>query len=107
MDKRVVKRSIALMLVLLMGVTLVACSTTLKGTYTSTEGLIEQSFTFDKDHNVQMSAFGIEVDGTYQIKDGKITITYSLLGLSYDWVKNFKKDGSSIFIDGNEFKKEK
>lgn len=107
MNKRVVKRSFALLLALLMGVTLVACSTTLKGTYTSTDGLIEQSFTFDKDHNVQMSAFGIEVDGTYEIKDGKITITYNLFGLNYDWVKSFKKDGSSIFIDGNEFKKAK
>ena len=38
---------------------------------------------------------------------GEITITYSLLGLSYDWVKSFKKDGSSIFIDGTEFVKEK
>jgi transcriptional regulator with XRE-family HTH domain len=52
-------------------------------------------------------AFGIEVEGEYLIEDGEITITYSLLGLRYDWVKSFEKDGSSIFIDGTEFVKEK
>lgn len=107
-QKNVFKKLVAaLLLVCVMVCTLTACTTTLKGTYTSKEGLVEQSFTFKEDNKVEVSAFGIDVEGEYLIEDGKITITYSLLGLSYDWVKSFEKDGSSIFIDGTEFVKEK
>lgn len=83
-----------------------ACATKLNGTYTS-EGLIKQSFTFKEDNVVVMSAFGIEAEGTYVIEDDTITITYSLLNISYDWEKSFEKDGDSIFIDGIEFIKQK
>lgn len=108
MIKRKIFRSITVVLLVCMMVcTLTACTTTLNGTYTNKEGLIEQSFTFKEDNKVEVSAFGIEVEGEYLIEDGEITITYSLLGLSYDWVKSFEKDGSSIFIDGTEFVKEK
>ena len=101
------KRIVALILVCVMMCVLTACATTLKGTYTIKEGMVEQSFTFLEDSKVELSAFGIDVDGEYTIEDGEITITYSLLGLRYDWVKSFEKDGSSIFIDGVEFVKEK
>ncbi len=96
----------ALLLICMTICMLTACTTKLSGTYTSADGLIKQSFTFKDDNKVAMSAFGIEVEGEYVIEDGEITITYSLLGLSYDWVKDFKKDGNSIFIDGTEFIKE-
>ncbi|MBR4864571.1 MAG: hypothetical protein IKU07_08340 [Oscillospiraceae bacterium] len=107
MKRNVVKSMIALLLVCVMVGTLTACTITLKGTYTSNEGLVEQSFTFKDDNKVEVSAFGIDIEGEYLIEDGEITITYSLLGLSYDWVKSFEKKGSSIFIDGTEFVKEK
>ena len=107
-QKKVFKSVVAIVLLAcLMVCTLTACTTKLMGTYTSKEGLIKQSFTFKEDNKVEVSAFGIEVEGEYVIEDGEITITYSLFGLSYDWVKSFKKDGSSIFIDGTEFVKEK
>ena len=101
------KRIALLLLVGVMLFTLAACKTTLNGTYTSKDGLIKQSFIFKEDNKVEVSAFGIEVEGEYVIEDGEITITYSLFGLSYDWSKSFKKDGNSIFIDGTEFVKEK
>lgn len=85
---------------------LTACSTKLSGTYTNDDGLVKQSFTFKDDNTVEVSAFGIEVEGEYLIKNDIITITYSLLNLSYDWEKSFKKDGDSIFIDGVEFIKD-
>lgn len=108
MTKRIrIERIMAAFLVCVLVCTLTACTTTLSGTYTSKEGLVEQSFTFKEDNKVEVSAFGIEVEGEYLIEDGEITITYSLLGLRYDWVKSFEKDGSSIFIDGTEFVKEK
>jgi hypothetical protein len=108
MDKRKKGRSlVAVLLICVMVCTLTACASSLSGTYTSKEGLIEQSFTFKDDNKVEVSAFGIDVEGEYLIEDGEITITYSLLGIKYDWVKSFEKDGSSIFIDGVEFVKEK
>ena len=94
------------LLICLLVFTLASCTTKLHGKYTS-DGIIKQSFTFKDNDKVDVSAFGIDVEGDYVIKDGKITITYSLLGLSYDWVKSFDKKGNSIFIDGTEFVKEK
>ena len=55
---------------------------------------------------MEVSAFGIDVEGEYLIEDDTITITYSFLNLSYDWKKSFEKKGNSIFIDGTEFIKE-
>jgi len=84
---------------------LTACSSRLNGTYTNKEGLVEQSFTFVDDSKVFVSAFGVNVEGEYQIEDNKIIITYSLLNVSYDLEKSFIKNGNSIFIDGTEFVK--
>ena len=104
--QKTIKRIVLMVLVLAMAFALASCTTKLKGTYTTTEGLIKQSFTFMDDGVVKVSAFGIDVEGKYVIEDGKITITYSLLNISYDWEKSFSKDGDSIFIDGTEFVKE-
>ena len=107
MEKKVLRRIAAMMLSCVMLCSMTACTTTLNGTYNNTEGLIDQSFTFQKDNRVEMSAFGIEIEGDYLIEDGVITISYDLLGLNYTLEKSFEKDGSSIFIDGVEFVKEK
>lgn len=101
------KRIGAMLLVCVMLCALAGCATTLKGTYTNKEGLINQSFNFQEDNRVEASAFGIEIEGDYVIEDGKITIDYDLLGLNYTWEASFEKDGSSIFINGVEFVKEK
>ena len=105
--KKTMKNTLALLLVCGMLFALISCSTALHGTYTSKDGLVEQSFTFKDNNKVDVSAFGLHVEGDYAIKDGKITITYSLLGLSYDLVQDFEKKGNSILIDGTEFVKEK
>ena len=97
---------VATLLACVLVCSLVACTTKLSGTYT-TEGLIKQSLVFKENDVVAVSAFGFDVEGTYVIKDGKITITYSLMGLSYDWEKSFDKNGDSIYIDGTRFVKEK
>lgn len=107
LQSKVFKRIITAMLLCVLVCTLAACTIGLKGTYTSTEGLVEQSFTFKDDNKVEVSAFGIDIEGDYVIEDGEITITYNLLGLKYDMVKSFERKGSSIFIDGTEFVKEK
>ena len=96
---------LALTIIMLM-CCLTACSTKLSGTYTS-DGVIEQSFTFKDDNVVSISAFGISAEGTYRIEDNKIIITYKLLNLSYDFEKSFEKNGDIITIDGTDFIKEK
>lgn len=105
MRKRIFRITMSLLLVCVLLFAFSSCTTKLNGTYTSTDEIIEQSFTFKEDNKVEVSAFGINVEGDYLIEDGKITITYSLLGLKYDWVKSFQKEGKSIFIDGTEFVK--
>ena len=106
--KKNLKRIVSLLLLTTILVfVLTACATKLSGTYTNDEGLVKQSFTFKEDNKVDVSAFGIDVEGEYLIEDGKITITYSLLNLRYDLEKSFKKKGSSIDINGTEFVKEK
>lgn len=82
-----------------------ACTPKLRGKYVSVDSE-SQTFNFVDDKTVIISSFGIGAEGTYKIEDGKIVITYSLLGLSYDFVKDFEKKGKSIFIDGEEFVKE-
>jgi hypothetical protein len=106
--KKNLKRIVSLLLLTTMLVcVLTACTTKLSGTYTNDEGIIKQSFTFKDDNKVEVSAFGIDIEGEYLIEDNKIIITYSLMNLSYDWEKSFAKKGDSIFIDGTEFVKSK
>lgn len=106
MVKKIARSVLAGLLVMMLLLSLTACQTKLQGTYTAENGLVRQSFTFTKDGKVEVTAFGIDVDGEYVIEDGEITITYSLLGLKYDMVKSFEKKGKSIFIDGQEFVKD-
>lgn len=102
------KRTVSLLLLVgLLLCSLSACTTKLKGTYVNAEGLTEQSFTFKEDNKVDVSAFDVSVESEYQIEENTIIFTYSLLGISYDMEKSFVKKGSSIFIDGVEFVKEK
>ena len=53
-----------------------------------------------------MSAFGINVTGTYKIDDDKLTISYLLFEISYDWQQSFSKSGDTIYIGGTQFIKE-
>ena len=107
MNNKKFKAILSIALIIVMLCSLTACATKLNGIYTNNEGLIKQSFTFKDDNMVEVSAFGIDVEGKYLIEDGKITITYSLLNLSYAWKKDFEKKGDTIVIDGTEFVKDK
>ena len=66
---------------------LAACATTLSGTYSNDEGLIKQSFTFKEDNKVEVSAFGIDVEGEYHIEDIKSeTESHNLSSFKIYWV---------------------
>ncbi len=107
MGGKILKRFFTGILVIAMMFAMAACSTNLKGTYTMSDGLIKQSFIFEDDNKVKVSAFGIDIEGEYEIVKDEIIITYSFMGFSYDFVKSFEKNGSSIFVDGVEFVQEK
>lgn len=104
--KKNMKSLVALLLVVVVICSLTACAMTLKGTYTHKEGLVESSFIFKDDNKVAVSAFGLQIEGEYEIKDGEITISYDILGVKTGLTKSFEKKGNSIFIDGTEFVKE-
>lgn len=106
LKKKLGKVVALLLIVAVITCCLTACTTGLRGTYTS-DGLIKQSFTFKEDNIIVISAFGINAEGTYKIEDDKIIITYSLFNLSYDLEKSFAKKGDTITIDGTDFVKEK
>ena len=105
MTKKVIIKTVACLCLLSVLVACFAsCSNQLNGTY-STKESIKQTITFKPDNVVVFSAFGIDANGTYKIENGEITITYKVLGVSFDLTKSFEKKGNSIFIDGTEFVK--
>ena len=106
MNRIKIRRALCLCIILiLLSLMLIACDgNKLSGTYYSTDG-ISQTFTFKGD-TVTMSTFGINITGTYKIDDDKLTISYSLFGISYDWQQSFSKSGDTIYIGGTQFIKE-
>ena len=100
---RKTKRGATLFLVFVLTFMLASCGSSLNGTYVS-EGLIDQTFTFNGD-KIIMSAFGINASGKYEISDGQITITYSLLGMENTWTQSFSQSGDTINIGGTDFTK--
>ena len=99
--------SFLLIAVLLAGLLAGCAVKELKGTYEAT-GSIGGSLTFEEDHKVTGELFGITLDGEYEIEDDTITFKYSgPLGIGATLDKSFSKDGSSIWIDGTEFVKQK
>lgn len=84
--------------------TLAACGNNkLNGSYKS-QGLVSQTFTFDGDE-VTMSAFGLNASGTYEIKNDKIYITYTLFGKEQTWSQSFFRTDDGFTISDTEFKK--
>ncbi len=105
--KKALKITVAVLLAAALLAGLAGCGTkTLNGTYKTDENA-NWSLTFDKDNKVTGEAFGLTVDGEYEIKDDAITFKYStVLGIGATVTKSFEKKGSSIWIDGTEFVKQ-
>ena len=94
------------LIILILTIMLTSCTGgELNGTYRS-QGLIAQSLTFDKGNKITMTAFGINASGTYKISDGKMTVTYTVLGIDTSWSYDYKRKGKSIFVNGAEFIKQ-
>jgi hypothetical protein len=100
--------SVLLIATLMVGL-LAGCSVKhLNGTYKST-GSLGETLTFTKDQKVTGELLGFTIDGEYEIKDDTLKYKSSPLlagiGITKEW--SFKKDGNSIWIDGQEYVKQK
>ena len=90
--------------IVMMLAVLTSCSAKLSGTYVH-HGIIDETITFSGDH-VTMSAFGLDINGTYEIKGDTITVSFSVLGMEQSVSWSFERNGNSIYIDGAEYVKE-
>ena len=102
--KKIISVIAVVLIICTLACVLSACGSTIKGTYKDEN--LGYTLTFDKDNKVTGQLFNITVDGTYEIKDGKITISYSTpLGIGTTLTKSFEKDGDTIKIDNAVFEK--
>ena len=80
-----------------------------EGTYTCYSfGFIKNTFTFYGDHQVTMSALGVIGEGTYEIRNGEITIYYTtnLSSTKWRWSEAFEIGDDCVFIGDDWFYKE-
>lgn len=80
-----------------------------EGTYVAYSfGIITNSFTFYGDNRVSMNALGVVGDGTYVISNGEIIITYNtnISSETYVWRASFSMSGDSIFVAGEEMRRQ-
>lgn len=106
--------SVVLILTMLIPL-LTACGNTLKGTYTAEVFGSGMSYTFDgKSVTLDVTALGaviVTLEGTYEIEDGKITLTFAgeeedakQYSGTFDFTAN--DDGNSIKIGIVEYERE-
>ncbi len=99
------KKTMAILLITcLLMVSATGCSKKLNGTY-NLYGSDVGSVTFKGD-DITISAFGINITGTYEIKGDKLKVVAEFLGQEIPYDYQFKQDGDSIYLDGIEFRKE-
>ncbi len=103
------KKTLALVFAVLMCVSvLVACGSSSKGivgTWTATEDGQTVDMTFKADGKLSMTMMGVNVEGTYTAKDGKLSATVSLMGQTQEIFEDveYKVDGDklAITVDGD------
>ena len=103
------KKKIAILLVLVILAGLLAgCGSKLKGTYVPVDESYSDygSITFNG-NKVTFSVFGYDIlSGTYKIRGNKITVKASVFGEETEETMSFRKKGSSIFIENEEYVKQ-
>ncbi|MDO4748098.1 MAG: DUF5640 domain-containing protein [Eubacteriales bacterium] len=96
------KISLVLALVLMMSFVLCACgaSNELVGEWKGEEGEI---VVFEDDGTGNISFFGIEVNFTYEVADGEITMTPEDEEIGETETSEYSIDGDKLIIDGSEY----
>ena len=95
------KKTLAIVLVVVaLATMMVACgvkSNSIIGTWEMTQDEQTVSFTFEDGGKGKMDMMGMSVDTTWEIKDGKLTISASVMG-----VEQVAVDGADYKVDGNK-----
>lgn len=105
MKKNIIKIAVLALAVVMLSMSLVSCDK-LSGTYSMTDKTGTTSYTFSLfSDKVVWNYVGYEIEGTYAIEDGKITLSF-IEGVWENDVRSFRKEGKSIFINDVEYVKE-
>ena len=103
MKKYIVKIVALALLIVMLACCLMSCNT-LSGTYVCQEGEMYTTYKFSAfSDKLVVSYISIPFEGTYEINGDKMLIT--IFGESQE--HSFSKDGSTIYIDGVAYEKEK
>jgi len=76
----------------------------LNGTYVSVDDS-SVSVSFSGSNKMSMNAYGMEFSGTYKINGDTLTFTMDILGFTQDQDMSYRKDGNTIYLDGDELRK--
>ena len=103
MKKYIVRIVAVAVLVVMLACCLTSCNS-LNGTYVCQDGEMYTTYKFSAfSDKLVVSYISIPFEGTYEIKGDKILIT--IFGESQEY--SYSKDGSTIYIDGIAYVKEK
>ena len=94
------------MAVLMVTLCLASCGNKLSGTYSIEEEDVKLSYTFKGDKLTATINGETLYEGTSEIKDDKITVTYEVEGEEVSDTADFEKGSGYIKIDGVELKKD-
>lgn len=100
------KRVFALALVLAMSLSLVACGSSIEGSWVYEEKGQKIIYTFEEDGKGEMSVLGIKVDMTYEVDGDEVTITTEVAGEKDTQTFNFEVDGDTLTLESDGEKAE-
>lgn len=93
------KRLFALTLVLAMSLSLVACGSSIEGTWSAEEKGEKLSYTFEEDGKGEMSIAGIKVDIKYEVDGDELTVTTEVMGEKNEQTYTFEIDGDTLTLE--------
>lgn len=97
------KRVFAAATILAMSLSLVACSGSIEGKWTTEIDGEKMSYEFGEDGKGSMSVPGLTVDTTYEVEDDEITVSYEINGQKASQKFTYELDGDtlSLTLDGD------
>ena len=103
---KILKRVLALALVLVMSLSLVACGSSIEGTWSVEEDGVKGSWTFEDEGKGKMSIGGMSVDFTYETDGDELTITTELMGQKSEDTYTYEIDGDTLTLKNDDEKLE-
>lgn len=93
------RKSIALVAVLMLTMSLVACgSSSIIGTWEKNNNGMTVEYTFEKDGTCKTNMLDMTIDGTYKLDGEMLTITMNFLGKESSDVCKYRVEGDKLTI---------